>query len=136
MENVRVWAERMLIIGNFLEPKMKMKGKKKGKKGLIAISLLTRVLSIILLTGSSTLLLAKGKGVSVSVEDADLAFSAFLKNFWNPQLKYLSDQNKPDTHPTAYWTYAQGWDCVLDNIALHKKLSGINTLIIVSIHSY
>ena len=63
---------------------------------------------------------------SVDLADADVAFNTFLHQFWSNQLNYLADQSYPyNTTATAYWTYAQGWDCVLDNIALHKQLTGL-----------
>jgi len=64
---------------------------------------------------------------SVDLADADIAFNTFLRQFWSNQLNYLADQLYPyNWTATAYWTYAQGWDCVLDNIALHKQLTGFH----------
>jgi len=47
---------------------------------------------------------------------ADQALQSFLIKFWNGGQQYLR-QNYPDTGSlTGYWTYANGWDALLDGV--------------------
>jgi predicted alpha-1,6-mannanase (GH76 family) len=47
---------------------------------------------------------------------ADRALQNFLTKFWNGGQQYLR-RNYPDTGPlTGYWTYANGWDALLDGV--------------------
>ena len=47
---------------------------------------------------------------------ADQALQSFLLKFWNGDQQYL-EQNYPGANSlTGYWTYAQGWDALLDGV--------------------
>ena len=47
---------------------------------------------------------------------ADQALQSFLIKFWNGQQQYL-EQNFPSSNSlTGYWTFAQGWDALLDGV--------------------
>lgn len=47
---------------------------------------------------------------------ADQALQSFLLKFWNGGQQYLRDQFPSDGSLTGYWTYANGWDALLDGV--------------------
>ena len=47
---------------------------------------------------------------------ADQALQSFLLKFWNGGQQYLRGQYPSDGSLTGYWTYANGWDAVLDGV--------------------
>ena len=47
---------------------------------------------------------------------ADQALQSFLLNFWSGSSQYLRNSYPTDNSLTAYWTYAHGWDAVMDGI--------------------
>ncbi|MCW5550577.1 MAG: carbohydrate-binding protein [Verrucomicrobiae bacterium] len=47
---------------------------------------------------------------------ADQALQSFLLKFWNGGQQYLRDKFPSDGSLTGYWTYANGWDALLDGV--------------------
>ena len=47
---------------------------------------------------------------------ADLALQSFLLKFWDGNRQYLLHRFPSDDQLTGYWTYANGWDAVLDAV--------------------
>jgi len=47
---------------------------------------------------------------------ADQALQSFLLKFWNGGQQYLRNRYPSDGTLTGYWTYANGWDAVLDGV--------------------
>jgi predicted alpha-1,6-mannanase (GH76 family) len=47
---------------------------------------------------------------------ADLALQSFLLKFWNGGQQYLRDSYPDDGKLTGYWTYAHGWEAVMDGV--------------------
>jgi predicted alpha-1,6-mannanase (GH76 family) len=47
---------------------------------------------------------------------ADQALQSFLLKFWNGGQQYLRNKFPSDGSLTGYWTYANGWDAVLDGV--------------------
>lgn len=47
---------------------------------------------------------------------ADSALQSFLLKFWSGSNQYLKGQYPDNGSLTGYWTYAQGWDAVLDGV--------------------
>lgn len=47
---------------------------------------------------------------------ADQALQSFLVKFWNGGQQYLRNQFPSDGTLTGYWTYANGWDALLDGV--------------------
>lgn len=53
-------------------------------------------------------------------EQADSSLKSFLSNFWNDTSNYLNSQYPSNGIPTGYWTFAQGFDALLDGIERTK----------------
>jgi predicted alpha-1,6-mannanase (GH76 family) len=47
---------------------------------------------------------------------ADQALQSFLLKFWNGGQQYLRDSYPDDGKLTGYWTYAHGWEAVMDGV--------------------
>ncbi len=47
---------------------------------------------------------------------ADQALQSFLLKFWNGGQQYLRDKFPSDGSLAGYWTYANGWDALLDGV--------------------
>jgi len=47
---------------------------------------------------------------------ADQALQSFLLKFWNGGQQYLRNKFPSDGSLTGYWTYANGWDALLDGV--------------------
>ena len=47
---------------------------------------------------------------------ADQAIQSFLLKFWQASPQYLRSSYPGDGTPTSYWTYAHGWDAVMDGV--------------------
>ena len=47
---------------------------------------------------------------------ADAAIQSFLLKFWNPGRNYLNAAYPSNGRLTGYWTYAHGWDAVIENV--------------------
>ena len=47
---------------------------------------------------------------------ADQALQSFLLKFWNGGQQYLRNNFPSDGSLTGYWTYANGWDAMLDGV--------------------
>src|SRR6185436_10977965 len=47
---------------------------------------------------------------------ADQALQSFLIKFWNGGSQYLRNRFPSDGSLTGYWTYANGWDALLDGV--------------------
>ena len=47
---------------------------------------------------------------------ADQALQSFLLKFWNGGQQYLRNKFPSDSSLTGYWTYANGWDAVMDGV--------------------
>ncbi|HWW02143.1 MAG TPA: glycoside hydrolase family 76 protein [Candidatus Acidoferrum sp.] len=47
---------------------------------------------------------------------ADQALQSFLLKFWNGGSQYLRNTSPSDGSLTGYWTYAHGWDAVMDGV--------------------
>ena len=47
---------------------------------------------------------------------ADQALQSFLLKFWDASAQYLSNAYPSDSTLTSYWTYAHGWDAVMDGV--------------------
>lgn len=47
---------------------------------------------------------------------ADQALQSFLLKFWNGGQQYLRNKYPSDGSLTGYWTYANGWDALLDGV--------------------
>src|SRR5271169_6274235 len=47
---------------------------------------------------------------------ADQALQSFLLKFWNGGSQYLGNTYPSDGSLTGYWTYAHGWDAVMDGV--------------------
>jgi predicted alpha-1,6-mannanase (GH76 family) len=47
---------------------------------------------------------------------ADAALQSFLLKFWNGGQQYLRNRYPSDGSLTGYWTYANGWDALLDGV--------------------
>jgi len=47
---------------------------------------------------------------------ADRALQSYLIKFWNGGQQYLRNLYPSDGSLTGYWTYAQGWDALLDGV--------------------
>lgn len=47
---------------------------------------------------------------------ADQALQSFLLKFWNGGQQYLRNRYPSDGSLTGYWTYANGWDAVMDGV--------------------
>lgn len=72
-----------------------------------------------LLTFSITLLLPPAGWTQTAATyhaRADQALQSFLLKFWNGGQQYLRDKYPSDGSLTGYWTYANGWDAVLDGV--------------------
>jgi predicted alpha-1,6-mannanase (GH76 family) len=46
---------------------------------------------------------------------ADAAIESFLLKFWNPDRSYLNAAYPANGRLTGYWTYALGWDALIEN---------------------
>lgn len=59
--------------------------------------------------------LAFGQTTPAAYHDrADQALQSFLLKFWNGGRQYLRHRYPSDGSLTGYWTYAHGWDAVID----------------------
>jgi len=47
---------------------------------------------------------------------ADQALQSFLVKFWDGGRQYLRSQFPSNGGQTGYWTYANGWDALLDGV--------------------
>jgi predicted alpha-1,6-mannanase (GH76 family) len=47
---------------------------------------------------------------------ADQALQSFLLKFWSGGQQYLLNKYPSDNQLTGYWTYANGWDAVMDGV--------------------
>ena len=47
---------------------------------------------------------------------ADQALQSFLVNFWDGGHQYLRNRFPDNGSLTGYWTYAHGWDAVIDHV--------------------
>lgn len=65
-------------------------------------------------------ILLSGPGVAQDVEEfhrrADEALQGFLLDFWRQDLGYLEHEHPGASGPTGYWTFAQGFDALLDGV--------------------
>jgi predicted alpha-1,6-mannanase (GH76 family) len=52
---------------------------------------------------------------------ADTALQSFLLKFWDGPNQYLRHRYPSDGSLTGYWTYANGWDAVLDGVERSGK---------------
>src|SRR3974390_798049 len=81
---------------------------------------LSRVPSAVLSFGL-ILLLARGLPCAAQTSDeyharADQALQSFLLKFWDGGQQYLRNRYPSDGTLTGYWTYAQGWDALMDGV--------------------
>lgn len=49
-------------------------------------------------------------------EHADQALQSFLLKFWKASAQYLQNSYPSDSTLTSYWTYAHGWDALMDGV--------------------
>src|SRR5258708_35699646 len=54
--------------------------------------------------------------VSTYHNRADQALQSFLLKFWNGSQQYLRSQFPDNGALTGYWTFANGWDAVMDGV--------------------
>lgn len=47
---------------------------------------------------------------------ADVALQSFLLKFWDGNRQYFLHRYPSDGQLTGYWTYANGWDAILDSV--------------------
>jgi predicted alpha-1,6-mannanase (GH76 family) len=47
---------------------------------------------------------------------ADAAIQSFMLKYWNPSQNYLNAAYPSNGRLTGYWTYANGWRAVIDNV--------------------
>src|SRR4051812_12776901 len=72
-----------------------------------------------------TLLSASGvraQTVATYHDRADKALQSFLLKFWDGSNQYLRHRYPADGTLTGYWTYANGWDAVMDGVERTGKL--------------
>src|SRR5258706_10922498 len=62
------------------------------------------------------LLPCSGQTAAAYHDRADQALQSFLLKFWNGGQQYLRRSYPSDGFLTGYWTYAQGWDALLDGV--------------------
>ncbi len=60
--------------------------------------------------------LGRAQSAAVYHSRADQALQSFLLKFWNGSQQYLRNYYPNDGSLTGYWTYANGWDAVLDGV--------------------
>ena len=77
---------------------------------------LTRLLVLSCLVTSQITLLAPAQSVATYHARADQALQSFLLKFWNGSQQNLRDKFPNDGSTTGYWTYANGWDALLDGV--------------------
>src|ERR1051326_2199575 len=49
-------------------------------------------------------------------DHADQALQSFLLKFWNAPAQYFANQFPDNGSLTEYWTYANGWQAVIDGV--------------------
>ena len=59
---------------------------------------------------------APAAGVAEFHARADAALQSFLLHFWSQGDQYLRANSPDNAHLTGYWTFAQGFDAVLDGV--------------------
>ena len=57
-----------------------------------------------------------GQTVAAYHQHADQALQSFLLKFWSPSSQYLRNAYPSDGTLTSYWTYAHGWDALMDGV--------------------
>ncbi len=57
-----------------------------------------------------------GQSAATYHSRADQALQSFLLKFWNGSSQYLRNNYPSDGSLTGYWTYAHGWDAVMDGV--------------------
>ena len=78
--------------------------------GRLAVALVVSVILFFLLP------LTRAQTVATYHARADQALQSFLLKFWNGGQQYLRDKYPNDGSLTGYWTYANGWDALLDGV--------------------
>lgn len=58
----------------------------------------------------------QGQSAATYHARADQALQSFLLKFWNGGQQYLRNRYPSDGSLTGYWTYANGWDALLDGV--------------------
>ena len=60
-------------------------------------------------------------------EQADQALQSFLLKFWDGSAQYLQNSYPSDSTLTGYWTYAHGWEALMDGVERtgHEQYSGL-----------
>lgn len=61
-------------------------------------------------------LIAQAQTAATYHSRADQAVQSFLLKFWNGGSQYLRKNFPADSALTGYWTYANGWDAVMDGV--------------------
>jgi len=68
----------------------------------------------------TSLVLLAGSAAAQDVEEfhrrADETLQRFLLDFWRQDLGYLEHEHPGASGPTGYWTFAQGFDALLDGV--------------------
>jgi predicted alpha-1,6-mannanase (GH76 family) len=77
--------------------------------------LLGRLALLILLTAPLPLT-GRAQTAATYHARADQALQSFLLKFWNGGEQYLRNRFPSDGSLTGYWTYANGWDALLDGV--------------------
>jgi predicted alpha-1,6-mannanase (GH76 family) len=66
------------------------------------------------------IVLATGRGGAQSAASyhhrADAAIQSFVLKYWNPSQNYLNASYPSSGRLTGYWTFANGWRAVIDNV--------------------
>jgi predicted alpha-1,6-mannanase (GH76 family) len=57
-----------------------------------------------------------GQSAATYHERADQALQSFLLKFWSASSQYLHNSYPTDGTLTSYWTYAHGWDALMDGV--------------------
>ncbi|HTL16060.1 MAG TPA: glycoside hydrolase family 76 protein [Patescibacteria group bacterium] len=83
------------------------------RRGALGDSLLKSLLYCFLLTATSHCL---AQTAAIYHARADQALQSFLLKFWNGGQQYLRNSFPDNGTLTGYWTYANGWDAVMDGV--------------------
>src|SRR6266542_4476748 len=103
---------RLAISLAFLAPALNCQSRMKARNHWLLISLRIAALA----TALQALPPCIAQGAATYHDRADQALQSFLIKFWNGGQQYLRHRYPDNGSLTGYWTYANGWDALLDGV--------------------